>query len=185
MFSIFFYKLIFKVFNIKVHSVISNSFYDTLYLLPTNSISTLLLFLKKNTSLRQTMLTELTIYDEPLKKNRFTLVCFLLSVEYNNRICLKTSVASNLFFDSINHIYPNSNWSEREIRDMFGIFFIGNSDLRRLLTDYSFGSFPLRKDFPLTGYTEVRYDDELQRILYEPVELAQEFRVFSIKSPWE
>jgi NADH:ubiquinone oxidoreductase subunit C len=128
------------------------------------------------------MLTELTAYDEPSKTKRFTLVYCLLSVEYNSRLLINLRLDSNIIF-SISSIYLAGNWAEREIRDMFGIIFTNNADLRRLLTDYGFTGFPLRKDFPLTGYIEVRYDDEFQRILYEPLELAQEFRVFSLNSP--
>jgi len=141
--------------------------------------------LKYTSSVRLNTLVELTAYDIPNKFNRFTLNFFLLSIEYNYRLAINLSISQTTFVPTLFSIYPNSSWSEREIRDMFGIYFINNPDLRRLLTDYGFEGFPLRKDFPLTGYFEVRYDDEAQQILYEPVQLAQEFRVFSLSSPWE
>lgn len=148
------------------------------------SVRNLFAFLKMSSLTRFNMLTELTAYDMPKSTRRFTLNYFLLSLEYNSRLALNIPLTS-MVFASIFSVYPNSTWAEREVRDMFGIFFTSNSDLRRLLTDYGFEGFPLRKDFPLTGYLEVRYDDLTQHILYEPVQLAQEFRVFSLVSPWE
>lgn len=181
----FIYTTLTSIIKKEIIYFLNNSYYLTFFLRPSNKISVLLLLLKKFTPIRQTMLTELTVYDSPFNKNRFTLVYFLLSVEYNNRICIKIPIKNNLMFESITNVFLNASWSEREVRDMYGVFFAGNGDLRRLLTDYGFEGFPLRKDFPLTGYIEVRYDDELQRILYEPVELTQEYRIFSLSSPWE
>lgn len=134
---------------------------------------------------RLNTLTEFTASDFPQVKSRFTLNLFLLSLEYNYRLVVNINIAQDSTVPSLISSYANSNWSERELRDMFGIYFSNNVDLRRLLTDYGFEGFPLRKDFPLTGYLEVRYDDEKQQILYEPVLLAQEFRLFSLSSPWE
>lgn len=183
MISTFFYKIITKLLSTKVLLFLDTKIYLTFLLRPETKVTPLLYFFKKHSSIRQSVLTELTVYDEPGKVNRFTFVYFLLSIEYNNRICIKIPNPST-FFESTSKVYLNSSWSEREVRDMFGIFFTNNNDLRRLLTDYGFEGFPLRKDFPLTGYIEVRYDDEVQQILYEPVELAQEFRLFSLTSPW-
>jgi len=148
-----------------------------------DSLPLILLLLRSSSPFRLNTLTELTICDNPARKNRFTLNSFLLSVEYNFRIAINICFSLTNFVPSLSQAYINSNWSEREIRDMFGIYFVNNSDLRRLLTDYGFEGFPLRKDFPLTGYFEVRYDDERQQILYEPVQLTQEFRVFNLSSP--
>lgn len=146
------------------------------------SFEILVLFLKKHSLTRFNNLTELTVIDNPLKKNRFTLIMLLTSIEFNSRL-LVNFIIKSLIVPSLSDIYLNANWSEREVRDMFGVYFTNNLDLRRLLTDYGFQGFPLRKDFPLTGYLEIRYDDELQRIIYEPVELSQEFRLFLVKSP--
>lgn len=169
-----------------VRSIEYNSSYPTLHLRPLNS--SMLLFvirLFKNSSLfRYNNLTELTVIDTPNNASRFELFILLTSVEYNNRLAISLPI-DGVCINSLTDIYPNSSWSEREVRDMFGIHFTNNADLRRLLTDYGFEGFPLRKDFPLTGYLEVRYDDTQQRILYEPVELAQELRVFNLNSPWE
>lgn len=139
--------------------------------------------LKYSTALRLNTLVELTAFDSPSNKCRFTINLILASIEYNYRFLV--NFKSTGVIDSLMPVFINSNWCERELRDMFGIFFKNNPDLRRLLTDYGFEGFPLRKDFPLTGYFEVRYDDDLQHILYEPLHLSQEFRVFSISSPWE
>lgn len=183
MISTFFYKLLTILSCSKIFLLLNTKTYLTLFLKSDIRLTPLLAFFKKHSSTRQTMLTELTVYDEPGKINRFTFIYFLLSIEYNNRLCIKIPSLYS-YFESVSKLYLNSSWSEREIRDMFGIFFTNNNDLRRLLTDYGFEGFPLRKDFPLTGYIEVRYDDEVQQILYEPVELAQEFRLFSLTSPW-
>lgn len=141
--------------------------------------------LKKSALFRFITLFEMAAYDKPWNKERFTILYFLLSTEYNLRVCIKFKVSSDATFKSASTVYPSANWSEREICDMFGIHFQDNSDLRRLLNDYGFEGYPLRKDFPLTGYIEVRYDDESQTMLYETVELSQEFRVFISSSPWE
>jgi NADH dehydrogenase (ubiquinone) Fe-S protein 3 len=113
------------------------------------------------------------------------LVYNLLSVHYNARIRVKTYTDELTPVESASSVYLSADWFEREIWDMYGIFFTNHPDLRRILTDYGFEGHPLRKDFPLSGYTEVRYDDELKRIVSEPIELAQEFRKFELKSPWE
>ncbi|MBY0580663.1 MAG: NADH-quinone oxidoreductase subunit C, partial [Rickettsiales bacterium] len=109
----------------------------------------------------------------------------LLSIEHNLRIKVKVEVSDEDFIPTVKDVFSSAHWYEREVWDMYGIFFVGNDDLRRILTDYGFSGFPMRKDFPLTGNVEVRYDLEKQKVIYEPVKLAQEFRDFDFKSPWE
>ncbi|MTI16691.1 NADH-quinone oxidoreductase subunit C [Rhodobacteraceae bacterium RKSG542] len=123
--------------------------------------------------------------DWPGREKRFDVVYHLLSPKQNLRIRLKVSCGVNEQVPSVTPIFPGANWFEREAYDMYGILFSGHPDLRRLLTDYGFDGHPLRKDFPLTGYVEVRYDDERKRVVYEPVQLTQEFRSFDFMSPWE
>ncbi len=123
--------------------------------------------------------------DYPSRENRFDVVYHFLSPSLNTRIRLKLETDEQTPIDSITDIFPGADWFEREAYDLYGIYFVGHPDLRRLLTDYGFRGHPLRKDFPLTGFTEVRYDDELKRVVHEPVKLAQEFRQFDYVSPWE
>ena len=123
--------------------------------------------------------------DWPARTNRFDVVYHLLSPRLNQRIRVKLETDETTPIASVVDIFSAANWFEREAYDMFGILFSGHPDLRRLLTDYGFQGFPMRKDFPLTGYVEVRYDDERKRVVYEPVELTQEFRSFDFESPWE
>ena len=123
--------------------------------------------------------------DYPARAKRFEVVYHLLSVRLNQRLRVKISTDEKTPIASINDVYPAANWYEREAYDMYGIRFTGHPDLRRLLTDYGFQGYPLRKDFPLTGYVEVRYDDGQKRVIYEPVKLTQEFRNFDFESPWE
>ena len=123
--------------------------------------------------------------DYPSRPKRFELVYQLLSVRLNQRLRLLAPVADGEIAPSVSHIFSSAIWSEREVWDMFGIFFSGHGDLRRLLTDYGFEGHPLRKDFPLTGTVETRYDDSEKRVVYEPVSLTQEFRDFDFMSPWE
>ena len=123
--------------------------------------------------------------DYPERKNRFDVVYHLLSPRQNLRVRVKLSVDSQSTVPSVVEVYPGADWFEREAYDMYGILFTGHPDLRRLLTDYGFEGYPLRKDFPLTGFSEVRYDDEQKRVVYEPVNLRQEFRNFDFLSPWE
>ncbi len=123
--------------------------------------------------------------DYPEREARFDVVYHLLSPKNNTRIRLRVQTDEETPVPSITGIYPGAGWFEREAYDMYGILFTGHADLRRLLTDYGFDGHPLRKDFPLTGHVETRYDDELKRVVYEPVELRQEFRNFDFLSPWE
>lgn len=132
-----------------------------------------------------TQLSELTAVDYPDRPKRFDLVYQLLSVSLNQRVRLVAAIADGDVAPSVSHLFSSAIWSEREVWDMFGIFFRGHPDLRRLLTDYGFEGHPLRKDFPLTGTVETRYDELLGRVVYEPVSLQQEFRDFDFMSPWE
>ncbi len=123
--------------------------------------------------------------DWPKREQRFDVVYHLLSLTRNQRIRIKAAVGEGETVPSCIALYPAAGWFEREAFDMYGIAFGGNPDLRRILTDYGFSGYPLRKDFPLTGYVELRYDEELKRVVYQPVQLVQEFRDFDFMSPWE
>lgn len=123
--------------------------------------------------------------DYPSRAKRFDVVYHLLSPKQNVRIRVKVQADEETMVPSITGVYPGADWFERETYDLYGVLFSGHPDLRRLLTDYGFEGHPLRKDFPLTGFVEVRYDDEAKRVIYEPVELKQEFRNFDFLSPWE
>ena len=123
--------------------------------------------------------------DHPAREKRFELVYNLLSLKHNQRLRLKVLADEDTAVPSVSEIWPTANWFEREVWDMYGVFFSDHPDLRRMLTDYGFDGHPLRKDFPLTGYVEVRYDDNQRRIVYEPVKLTQDFRSFDFLSPWD
>jgi NADH-quinone oxidoreductase subunit C len=123
--------------------------------------------------------------DWPMRAKRFDMVYHFLSLTRNQRIRIKAMLAEGETMPSCVSLYPAAGWFEREAFDMYGIAFEGNPDLRRILTDYGFSGYPLRKDFPLTGYVELRYDEELKRVVYQPVQLVQEFRDFDFMSPWE
>ena len=129
-------------------------------------------------------LTDITAVDYPQKKERFLIIYQLLSVSNNNRIRVLCNISEDETIPTVSKIYPSAIWAERELWDMFGIFVNDHPDLRRLLTDYGFQGHPLRKDFPLTGHTEVSYDLEHRRVVYNPVELVQDFREFDFTSPW-
>ncbi|HHS89573.1 MAG TPA: NADH-quinone oxidoreductase subunit C [Rhodobacteraceae bacterium] len=142
-------------------------------------------FLKTDRSCRFSTLVDITAIDWPGREARFDMVYHFLSMYQNHRIRVKAAVREDEIVPSIIDIHKSSNWFEREVFDMFGILFSGHPDLRRILTDYGFRGHPLRKDFPTTGYTEVRYDEEQKRVVYEPVRLTQEYRQFDFMSPWE
>ena len=142
-------------------------------------------FLRDDTSCRFSTLVDITAVDHPERVARFDVVYHFLSMYRNQRIRVKVAVREDEMVPSIVAIHPSANWFEREVFDMFGILFSGHPDLRRILTDYGFRGHPLRKDFPTTGFVEVRYDDEQKRVVYEPVKLNQEFRNFDFLSPWE
>ena len=132
-----------------------------------------------------TQLIDLTAVDYPDRKYRFDMIYQMLSMQNNMRLRLVAAVGEGQAVPSATGVFLAANWAEREVWDMFGIFFAGHPDLRRLLTDYGFRGHPLRKDFPTTGYTEVRYDEAQKRVVYEPVSLVQEYRQFDFMSPWE
>jgi NADH-quinone oxidoreductase subunit C len=144
-----------------------------------------LTFLRDDPKCRFEVLLDICGVDWPARAERFEVVYHLLSPRLNQRIRIKLSTDDATPVPSAVAVFPTANWLEREAYDMYGILFSGHPDLRRILTDYGFRGFPLRKDFPLTGYVEVRYDDEAKRVVYEPVRLTQEFRQFDFESPWE
>ncbi len=144
-----------------------------------------LVFLKNNASAKFRQLIDITAVDYPEENERFKLVYLLLSHEFNNRVILTYSINENEVIPSITEIFPSANWMEREVFDMYGIKFKNHPDLRRILTDYNFEGFPLRKDFPLTGHNEVRYNEDEKKVIYEPVKLEQNYRNFDYESPWE
>jgi NADH-quinone oxidoreductase subunit C len=148
-------------------------------------ISRVLRFLRDDGRCRFEVLIDICGVDYPERAERFEVVYHLLSPRLNQRVRVKLSTDEATPVASAVEIFAAANWFEREAYDMYGILFTGHPDLRRLLTDYGFQGFPLRKDFPLTGYVEVRYDDEKKRVVYEPVKLTQEFRNFDFESPWE
>ena len=143
------------------------------------------LYLKTNEKCKFKQLIDITAVDYPEKDQRFKMVYFLLSHENNSRIIININIDEKISVPSITKIFPSANWMEREVFDMYGISFNNHPDLRRILTDYGFKDYPLRKDFPLTGHTEVRYSEEHKKVIYEPVKLEQEYRNFDFESPWE
>lgn len=141
--------------------------------------------LRDDAGLRFDMLVDISGVDYPEKTERFEVVYHLLSLTQNQRLRVKVKTDEKTPVSSVVDVFPAAGWYEREIYDLFGVLFAGNPDLRRILTDYGFEGHPLRKDFPLTGYVEVRYDNEQKRVVYEPVKLTQDFRSFDYLSPWE
>ena len=148
-------------------------------------IDHVLRFLRDDPMTRFIQMIDLCGVDYPERGQRFEVVYHLLSLHNNTRIRIKCVIGENETIPSVIDVYPCAEWFEREAFDMYGIIFSGHPDLRRILTDYNFEGYPLRKDFPLTGEVEVRYDDEQKRVVYEPVNLVQEFRNFDYLSPWE
>jgi NADH-quinone oxidoreductase subunit C len=142
-------------------------------------------FLRDDPDCQFWSLTDVTAVDWPSRERRFEVVYHLLSPRHNVRVRVKAETDENTPVPSIIEVFPGADWFERETYDLYGIVFTGHPDMRRILTDYGFEGHPLRKDFPLTGFVEVRYDDELKRVVYEPVQLTQEFRNFDFLSPWE
>jgi len=149
-----------------------------------NLISTIL-FLKTNEKCKFKQLIDITAVDYPEREKRFKVVYLLLSHENNLRIIINSQITESTIVPSITKIFPSANWMEREVFDMYGITFKDHPDLRRILTDYGFEGYPLRKDFPLTGHTEVRYSEEKKKVVSESVKLDQEYRNFDFESPWE
>lgn len=150
-----------------------------------DKITDVLTFLRDDPKCRFEVLIDICGVDWPARESRFDVVYHLLSPRLNQRIRVKLTTDEETPVPSSIGVFSAAGWFEREAYDLYGILFSGHPDLRRLLTDYGFQGHPLRKDFPLTGYVEVRYDDELKRVVYEPVELTQEFRTFDFESPWE
>jgi len=143
------------------------------------------LFIKSNENTKFRQLMDITVVDYPENSQRFKVVYLFLSHEFNQRIILSYLINENEVIPSLTSIYPAANWMEREVFDMYGVKFKDHPDLRRILTDYGFEGYPLRKDFPLTGHTEVRYSEEQKKVIKEPVKLEQNYRNFDYESPWE
>ena len=148
-------------------------------------LSSTILFLKTNEKCRFKQLIDITAVDYPEKERRFKIVYLLLSHENNFRIVINLNIEDGATVPSITKIFPSANWMEREVFDMYGITFQDHPDLKRILTDYGFEGYPLRKDFPLTGHTEVRYSENKKKVISEPVKLDQAYRNFDFESPWE
>ncbi len=145
----------------------------------------ILFYLKNHVNTQLKLVIDVTAVDYPSRRSPFTVVYNLVSINYSARIRIKTCIDEVTSLPSANALFSSANWWEREIYDMFGIFFSNHPDLKRILTDYGFIGHPLRKDFPLSGFVEVRYDDSEKRVITEPVEITQEFRYFDFASPWE
>jgi NADH-quinone oxidoreductase subunit C len=156
----------------------------TIVVAPADIIATLT-FLKRDVQCQFVSIIDIAGADYPARAKRFDVVYHLLSPRQNQRIRVKVRTDEDTPVPSVCEVFPGADWFEREAYDLYGILFSGHPDLRRILTDYGFEGHPLRKDFPLTGFVEVRYDDEAKRVVYEPVELKQEFRNFDFMSPWE
>jgi NADH-quinone oxidoreductase subunit C len=156
----------------------------TVEVLPTSLVG-FVEFLKTDTNCRMSSLVDITAIDHPERAARFDVVYHFLSMYRNLRVRVKVAIRADEMIPSITSVHPSANWFEREVFDMFGILYSGHPDLRRILTDYGFRGHPLRKDFPTTGYTEVRYDEAQKRVVYEPVKQVQEYRQFDFMSPWE
>ena len=177
-----------KLVNAELSSKIQSSeikYNELLLKISVNEIVAVITFLKSNSRLKFKQLIDIAAIDYPNEDKRFELVYLLLSIESNLRIKISVKFESNEKIPSITKIFPSANWMEREVFDMYGIKFINHPDLRRILTDYNFKGHPLRKDFPLTGFNEVRYSEKDKKVIYEPVKLEQNYRNFDFSSPWE
>jgi len=152
---------------------------------PHSKIFQVIQFLRDNTNCQYRTITDICAVDYPERENRFEVVYNLLSITYNTRIRVKTSVNEITPLESITPLFKGADWFEREAWDFYGVFFSNHPDLRRILTDYGFEGHPFRKDFPLSGYVEVRYDEIQKRVVCEPIELSQEYRDFGFASPWD
>ena len=160
--------------------------YDQIYIdIDKDDLIDVILFLKTNIDTKFRQLIDITVIDYPESNQRFQIVYLFLSHEYNQRLILKYSITEKEIIPSVTGIFPSANWMEREVFDMYGVSFKDHPDLRRILTDYGFEGHPLRKDFPLTGHTEVRYNEEQKKVIKEPVKLEQNYRNFDYESPWE
>ncbi|MDC0941585.1 NADH-quinone oxidoreductase subunit C [Candidatus Pelagibacter sp.] len=160
--------------------------HDQLYInIDNKDLIDVTLFIKSNENTKFRQLMDVTVVDYPENAQRFKVVYLFLSHEFNQRIILSYLISENEVIPSLTPIYPAANWMEREVFDMYGVKFKDHPDMRRILTDYGFEGHPLRKDFPLTGHTEVRYSEELKKVISEPVKLEQNYRNFDYESPWE
>ena len=160
--------------------------HDQLYInIDNEDLIDVTLFIKSNENTKFRQLMDVTVVDYPENAQRFKVVYLFLSHEFNQRIILSYLINENEVIPSLTPIYPAANWMEREVFDMYGVKFKDHPDMRRILTDYGFEGHPLRKDFPLTGHTEVRYSEELKKVISEPVKLEQNYRNFDYESPWE
>ena len=160
--------------------------HDQLYLsINSEDLIDVTLFIKSNENTKFRQLIDVTVVDYPENTQRFKVVYLFLSHEFNQRIILSYLISENEVIPSLTPIYPAANWMEREVFDMYGVKFKDHPDLRRILTDYDFEGHPLRKDFPLTGHTEVRYSEDQKKVIKEPVKLEQNYRNFDYESPWE
>ena len=177
-----------KLVNSELSSKIQNSLieYDELLIeINENDLIDVVQFLKSNENCKFRQLMEIAGVDYPEDEKRFELIYLFLSIEHNTRIKLLIKFELNNTINSLTKIFPAANWMEREVFDMYGIKFKNHPDLRRILTDYGFKGHPLRKDFPLTGFNEVRYSEKEKKVIYEPVKLEQNYRNFDFSSPWE
>ena len=160
--------------------------HNQIYLsIDSNDIIDVILFMKTNENTKFRQLIDITAVDFPEKEQRFKIVYLLLSHEFNTRVLIEFDISEGEKVESLTKIFPSANWMEREVFDMYGIDFKDHPDLRRILTDYGFEGYPLRKDFPITGHNEVRYSEESKKVIYEPVKLEQNYRNFDYESPWE
>ena len=160
--------------------------HDQLYInIESEDLLNVTLFIKNNENTKFRQLIDLTVVDYPENSQRFKVVYLFLSHEFNQRIILSYLINENEVIPSLTSIFPAANWMEREVFDMYGVKFKDHPDLRRILTDYGFEGHPLRKDFPLTGHTEVRYSEDQKKVISEPVKLEQNYRNFDYESPWE
>ena len=181
-------KKIEKIINSELSSKIQNSLIENDELLleiKEKDLIEVIQFLKSNENCKFKQLIDIAGVDFPQEEKRFKLIYLFLSHEHNNRVKLSINFETNQIIQSITKIFPSANWMEREVFDMYGIKFKNHPDLRRILTDYGFKGHPLRKDFPLTGFNEVRYSEKEKKVIYEPVKLEQNYRNFDFESPWE
>ena len=177
-----------KLINSELSSKIQNSLiqHDELLIeINENDLIDVIQFLKSNENCKFRQLIDIAGVDYPEEEKRFKLIYLLLSHEMNKRIKILINFEIEKKIPTITKIYPSANWMEREVFDMYGIKFIDHPDLRRILTDYDFEGYPLRKDFPLSGFNEVRYSEKEKKVIYEPVKLEQNYRDFDFESPWE
>ena len=177
-----------KKINSELTTKINSSFikHNQLYFeIDKDDLLDVVIFIKTNNSTKFRQLIDITVVDYPEKTKRFKVVYLFLSHEFNQRIILNYLVSENEIIASLTSIFPSANWMEREVFDMYGVSFKDHPDLRRILTDYGFEGHPLRKDFPLTGHTEVRYSEDKKKVINEPVKLEQNYRNFDYESPWE